>query len=69
MYETVNGKPIGQNNKTDLKVLHDNNAVYISAILYDDEPNKIFRELTNRDDFGVADLFSGFINGSFSIRG
>lgn len=32
--------------KTDLKVLHNNNAIYISAILYDDEPNKIYRELT-----------------------
>lgn len=32
--------------KTDLKVLHSNIAVYISAILYDDEPYKIYRELT-----------------------
>ena len=64
MYEPDNGKPIGENNKTDVKVLYDNNAVYISAILYDDQPNKISRELTNRDEFGVADVFSVFINGN-----
>ena len=64
MYEPDNGKPIGENNKTDVKVIYDNNAVYISAILYDDQPNKISRELTNRDEFGVADVFSVFINGN-----
>jgi len=64
MYEPVNGKSIGQNNKTDLKVLRNSNAVCISAILYDDEPNKIYRELTNRDDYGVAALFSVFTNGN-----
>jgi hypothetical protein len=64
MYQPDNGKPIGEDKKTDVKVLYDNNAVYISAILYDDEPNKISRELTNRDVFGVSDVFSVFINGN-----
>jgi hypothetical protein len=64
MYQPDNGKPIGEDKKTDVKVLYDNNAVYILAILYDDEPNKISRELTNRDVFGVSDVFSVFINGN-----
>jgi hypothetical protein len=64
MYEPDNGKPISENKKTDVKVLYDNNAVYILAVLHDDEPNKIARELTNRDDFGVSDVFSVSINGN-----
>jgi hypothetical protein len=63
MYEPDNGKPISENKKTEVKVLYDNNAVYISAVLYDDDPNKISRELTNRDVFGISDLFSVSING------
>ncbi|MBC7438385.1 MAG: carbohydrate binding family 9 domain-containing protein, partial [Flavobacterium sp.] len=64
MYEPDNGKPISKSKKTNVKILYDNNAVYVSAILYDEEPNKIARELTNRDEFGVADVFSVFINGN-----
>ncbi len=64
MYEPDNGKPISENKKTEVKVLYDNNAIYVSALLYDDEPNKISRELTNRDEFGVSDIFSVSINGN-----
>ena len=64
MFEPDNGKPISESKKTEVKVLYDNTAVYISAVLYDDEPNKISRELTNRDDFGIADVFSVSINGN-----
>ncbi|HQE33451.1 MAG TPA: DUF5916 domain-containing protein [Flavobacterium alvei] len=64
MYEPDNGKPIGEDKKTDVKVLYDNNAVYISAVLYDNQPNKISRELTNRDEYGVSDVFSVSINGN-----
>ncbi len=64
MYEPDNGKPIGEDKRTEVKFLYDNNAIYILAVLYDDEPNKISRELTNRDEFGVADIFSVFINGN-----
>jgi hypothetical protein len=63
MYEPDNGKPINENKKTEVKVLYNNTAIYISALLYDDEPNKISRELTNRDVFGVSDHFSVSING------
>jgi hypothetical protein len=64
MFEPDNGKPISENRKTEVKVLYDNTAIYVSAILYDDEPNKISRELTNRDNFGVSDNFSVSINGN-----
>ena len=63
MYEPDNGKPIPENKKTEVKVAHDNTAIYISATLYDNEPNKILKEITNRDVFGASDHFSVFING------
>jgi hypothetical protein len=63
MFEPDNGKPISQGKRTEAKVLYDNSALYISALLYDDVPNKISKELTNRDVFGIADNFSVSING------
>ena len=63
MFEPDNGKPISTDKKTEVKILYDNDAIYISAILYDNEPNKIQREVTNRDVFGVSDHFSVYING------
>ena len=63
MFEPDNGKPISPDKKTEVKVLYDNNAIYISALLYDNEPEKIQRELTSRDVFGVSDHFSVHING------
>ncbi|REH00376.1 DUF5916 domain-containing protein [Flavobacterium aquicola] len=63
MYQPDNGKPINENTKTEVKVLYDNDAVYIYAVMYDDQPEKIKKEITNRDIFGVSDYFSVFING------
>lgn len=63
MFEPDNGKPISNDKKTAVKVLYDNDAIYISALLYDNEPGKIQREITNRDVFGVSDHFSVYING------
>ena len=63
MFEPDNGNPISNDKKTEVKVLYDNNAIYISALLYDNEPLKIQKEITNRDVFGVSDHFSVYING------
>jgi hypothetical protein len=63
MFEPDNGKPINDAKKTEVKVLYDNTAIYILATLNDDEPNKISKELTNRDVFGISDHFSVSING------
>jgi hypothetical protein len=61
--EPDNGKPISENKKTEVKVLYNNDAIYIGAMMYDDEPNKILKEISQRDNFGTADLFGVFING------
>jgi hypothetical protein len=58
-----NGKPIPQERRTEVKIVYNNEAIYVAAILYDDEPNKILKELTSRDGFGIADHFGVFFNG------
>ncbi|MEN2401577.1 DUF5916 domain-containing protein [Flavobacterium sp. MC2016-06] len=63
MFQPDNGKPIPDTKKTDIKVLYNNDAIYIAAIMYDDEPNKILKEISQRDNFGTADIFGVFING------
>lgn len=63
MFEPDNGKPISENKKTEVKILYDNTAIYVSALLHDDEPNKILKEFTNRDVFGASDHFTVSING------
>ena len=61
--EPDNGKPIPENRKTEVKVLYDNDAIYIGALLRDENPEKILKEITQRDDFGTSDIFGVFING------
>ncbi|SHL30420.1 DUF5916 domain-containing protein [Flavobacterium xanthum] len=63
MFEPDNGKPIPENKKTEIRVLYDNDAIYIGAILNDENPEKILKEITQRDNFGTSDLFGVFING------
>jgi hypothetical protein len=63
MFEPDNGKPISEDKKTEVKIIYDNDALYISALLYDNEPSKIQKEITKRDVFGVSDNFSVSING------
>ncbi len=63
MVEPDNGKPIAPEKKTEVRLVYDNEAIYIAAKLYDNEPAKISRELTRRDVFGTADHFGVQING------
>ncbi|WP_264565471.1 carbohydrate binding family 9 domain-containing protein [Flavobacterium sp. N3904] len=63
MYTPDNGKLINEDKKTDVKILYDNDAVYISAVMYDNDPSKIQKEITHRDVLGVDDYFSVSING------
>lgn len=62
-FEPDNGKPIPDNKKTEVRVLYDNDAIYIAAVMNDENPEKILREITQRDDFGTSDVFGVFING------
>ena len=63
MIEPDNGKEETPERKTEVKLVYDNDAIYIAAVLYDSEPNKIPKELTIRDDFATSDHFGVFVNG------
>jgi hypothetical protein len=63
MFAPDNGKPISQDKRTEVKVVYDHDAIYIGAVMYDNEPDKILKEFTLRDQFGTAEHFGVFING------
>ena len=58
-----NGKPEKPERKSEIKVIYTNEALYIAATLSDNEPSKIGKELTLRDNFVTADHFGVQING------
>ena len=63
MQEPDNGAAIASEKEASVRVLYDNEAIYISAILKDNQPNEILKEITQRDNFGTADHFGVYING------
>ncbi len=48
--------------KTEVRVLYDNEAIYIGAIMYDVSADSIMRQLSNRDDEGNTDIFAVMID-------
>jgi hypothetical protein len=58
-----NGEPEKKNRRSEVKIVYNNEAIFVAATMYDDEPTKILKELTARDDFGSADHFGIFFNG------
>ena len=63
MWMPDNGTPEPKNTRTEVRVTYDNEAVYFAATMYDDEPSKILKELSQRDNSGTADRVGIFING------
>jgi len=57
-----NGGKVPDAYKTEVKVVYDDDAIYISANMMDPDPTKIPREFTNRDNFGQSDFFLITIN-------
>ena len=51
-----NGKAAEDSHKTEVKITYDNDAIYISANMFDPNPSKIPMEFTNRDNFGQTDF-------------
>ncbi|WP_339625598.1 DUF5916 domain-containing protein [uncultured Winogradskyella sp.] len=47
--------------RTEVKITYDDNAIYVGAHLYDD-PTKIMKQLTSRDNFGQSDFFLVVLN-------
>lgn len=63
-YQPDNGKPENPNLKSEVKIIYDDDAIYIAATLYDNEPDKILKQITERDEESVSDLFGVYINGN-----
>ena len=61
-FDPDNGNPEPADSKTEVKIVYNNDAIYIAATMYDD-PKKILKEFSVRDDFGTSDFFGVFING------
>jgi len=60
-YEPNNGAPPSE--RSSVKILYNDNAIYIGARLYDSNPSKIFRELGQRDNDDLkSDYFKVFIS-------
>ena len=63
MFAPDNGKLVDETKKTNVQVVYNDDAVYIAATMYDNEPQKILKEVTQRDLFGTSEHFGVFING------
>src|ERR1700676_3655440 len=54
------GRHEKQEERTEVKIIYDNTAIYIAARMYEPDPRKVARELTTRDNVGNDD-FIGII--------
>lgn len=55
------GTTLPPEERTEIKMTYDDNAIYIAAYLYDD-PTKIMKQLTTRDNFGQSDFLLVALN-------
>jgi len=62
VFRPDNGKIVANEYRTEVKVIYDNEAIYISAMLYDPSPDKIPMQFATRDNFSQADFFLVTIN-------
>ncbi|WP_438965999.1 DUF5916 domain-containing protein [Flavobacterium sp.] len=62
MFYPNNGEAENPNKKTEVKILYNDEAVYVGATMYDD-PNNVLKEIKLRDEFGASDHFGVFFNG------
>jgi hypothetical protein len=54
------GKPATE--RTEIRVLYDNDALYVAARMFDDQPDLVVKRLSNRDDPPDADHISFFLD-------
>jgi len=60
-YEPNIGTIRDRSQRTEVKITYDDNAIYVAAYLYDD-PEKMMKQLTSRDNFGQSDFFRVTLN-------
>ncbi|GAB1309410.1 hypothetical protein KH5_20930 [Urechidicola sp. KH5] len=62
MFRPDSGTPIPFEKRTEVRIVYDDEAIYFGAYCYDDEPDKIPKQFSSRDNFGIADWFAVAIN-------
>ena len=62
MFRPSSGVPERENQKTEVRVVYDDEAIYFGAYLYDDKPDDIPKQFANRDNFSACDWFGIMIN-------
>ena len=62
MVEPGDGNPSRPTHPTEVKILYDDEAIYVAAYMYDNEPQRILRQFTQRDNIGQADFLVFDIN-------
>ena len=60
-FRPESGVTLADHQKTVVKMAYDDNAIYLSAYLYD-KPEDIQRQFTRRDNFGNSDFFGLVLN-------
>ncbi|GAB0157294.1 hypothetical protein CHRYSEOSP005_25660 [Chryseobacterium sp. Alg-005] len=58
-----NGKPQDDSIKTEVRILYDDTGIYFGAQMYDPTPDKVAKELTERDGINNDDFFGVTLNG------
>ena len=62
VFRPDNGKKVADEYKTIVKVIYNDEAIYISAMMHDPHPDKIPMQFATRDNFSQADFFLATIN-------
>jgi hypothetical protein len=63
MMQPTNGQKERGTHKTEFKIAYDDNALYVAAFLYDNDPESILRQFSQRDQIEVqADAFGFYLN-------
>ena len=58
--QPYNGKPSYQ--PTEVYFLYDETAIYVGAVMYDNQPDSIYNYLTERDNIGMSDYFGVYFD-------
>ena len=62
IFRPDNGKPVPAEYQTEVKVVYDDDGIYISGMMLDPDPKGIPMEFATRDNFSQADFFLVTIN-------
>ncbi|MBT8319142.1 MAG: carbohydrate binding family 9 domain-containing protein, partial [Gramella sp.] len=62
MVEPGDGDPIDNSHETRIKILYDNEAIYIAGIMLEEFPERIMKQFTQRDNLNQSEFFVVDIN-------